>query len=281
MECEIRMVGFDLDGTLLTTDKRLTDYTKEILKKVIDRGIVVLPVTGRPLSGVPEEISGFEGIRHMITSNGARVIQDKKTIYENLLPVEKARKILEIFEDYDTLQDIYYDGQGYMPKEFIVRIAEYVTSPPMVRYMTSTRLPIDSIREKFKEENRSLDKIQALFRKKEEQREAWKRIEALGDVEVTGALNKNIEVNAGGVHKGAALLWLAERLGIDRKEVMAFGDGLNDVKMLLESGIGVAMANAIPAVLESADLVASSNDEDGVAKAMEKYILNGFWGKGK
>lgn len=61
MKRRIRMVGFDLDGTLLTTDKRLTEYTKEILKKAIDKGVVVLPVTGRPLNGVPKEIADFPG----------------------------------------------------------------------------------------------------------------------------------------------------------------------------------------------------------------------------
>ena len=276
MERKIRMVGFDLDGTLLTTDKRLTEYTNEILKKAIGKGIIVLPVTGRPLGGVPKEISEFEGIRYMITSNGARVVENGKTIHENLLSVEKAQKILDIFEEYDTLQDIYYDGQGYMPRRFIERIGDYVPSPAMVQYMKSTREPIEDIRAKFDEEHRSLDKIQALFCKKEEQKEAWKRVEALKDVEVTGALDKNIEVNAGGVHKGAALLWLAKRLGISREEVMAFGDGLNDVRMLKEAGVGVAMANSIPAVLNAADMVTSSNDEEGVAKVMEKYVLNGF-----
>lgn len=273
MERRIRMVGFDLDGTLLTTDKRLTEYTAKILKEAIAGGVIVLPVTGRPLIGVPEEISGFEGLRYMITSNGARVVEDGKTIHENLLSVEKARKILDIFEDYDTLQDVYFDGQGYMPKAFIPRIGEYVSSPAMVRYMTSTRRAVDSIRGKLDEEDRSLDKIQALFRNKEEQFKAWKRIEALGDLEVTGALDKNIEVNAGGVHKGAALLWLAEKLGIPREEVMAFGDGSNDIMMLKEAGTGVAMANAVPAVLEAADMVTLSNDEDGVAKIVESYVL--------
>lgn len=276
MERKIRMVGFDLDGTLLTTDKRVTEYTKKILKRAISEDIIVLPVTGRPLSGIPKEISGFEGMRYMITSNGARVVEDGRTIHENLLSVEKARKILDIFEDYDTLQDVYYDGQGYMPREFIERISGYVSSPAMEQYMKSTRAPIDDIHAKLDEENRSLDKIQALFCKKGEQKEAWKRVEALGDVEVTGALDKNIEVNAGGVHKGAALLWLAERLGITREEVMAFGDGLNDVRMIQEAGVGVAMANSIPAVLEAADMVTSSNDEDGVAKTVEKHVLNGF-----
>ncbi len=274
MKRRIRMVGFDLDGTLLTTDKRLSEYTKEILRKAVSKGVVVLPVTGRPLNGVPKEISGFPGIRYMITSNGARVVEDGKTICENLLSVEKARKILDIFEDYDTLRDIYYDGQGYMPKAFLERVDEYMSSPVMAQYIVSTRVSVDDLRKKFEEENRGLDKIQALFKKRSEQEEAWKRVEAIEDLEVTGALDMNIEVNAGGVHKGRALCWLAERLGIDREEVMAFGDGSNDLKMIEEAGIGVAMANAIQPVLDAADLTALSNNEDGVARIIEEYVLS-------
>ncbi len=276
MKGKFRMVGFDLDGTLLTTDKRLTVYTKEILTRAIQEEITVLPVTGRPLAGVPREIADFEGIRYMITSNGARVVEDGVSVKENLLSLEKARKILDIFEDYDTLRDVYYDGQGYMPRAFLSRIREYVTSPAMVEYMVSTRIPIEDIRAKLDEEKRNLDKMQALFLNREERDEAWQRIEALGDLEVTGALSLNIEVNAGGVHKGAALLWLAERLGIAREEIMVFGDGLNDIGMIRKAGCGVAMSNAVPSVLEAADLVTLSNDEDGVAKAVEKYVLSGM-----
>lgn len=272
MNRKIKMIGFDLDGTLLTTDKRVTRYTRQVLEGAIEKGVIVLAVTGRPLRGVPEEILGFQGMKYLITSNGARVLENGETIKEDLLPVEKARKILDIFEDYDTLQDIYYDGQGYMPREFIENVADYVTSSETARYIATTRIPVDDLRAKLDAENRSLDKIQALFKNGGEKQEAWKRILALGELEVTGALGTNIEVNADGVHKGAALCWLAKKLGIVRKEVMAFGDGSNDLKMIKEAGIGVAMANAIPEVLEAADIVAASNDEEGVAKVIEQFL---------
>lgn len=272
MKRRIKMIGFDLDGTLLTTDKRLTEHTRQVLERAIRKGITVLAVTGRPLKGVPHEICSFEGMRYLITSNGARILKDGRTIKENLLPVEKARKILDIFEDYDTLRDIYYDGQGYMPRRFIENVADYVTSPETARYIATTRIPIDDLRAKLDEENRSLDKIQALFRNGEEKQEAWGRLMSLGGLEVTGALDTNIEVNAGGVHKGAALCWLAERLGIAREEILAFGDGSDDLKMIIDAGTGVAMANAIPEVLEAADITAASNDEDGVARVIEEFL---------
>lgn len=92
-------------------------------------------------------------------------------------------------------------------------------------------------------------------------------------VEATGALENNIEVNAEGVHKGMALLKLGEIFGISREEIAAFGDGSNDTMMLKTVGMGVAMANAMPEVKKAADRLTDSNDEEGVARFIEKYIL--------
>lgn len=279
MNHKIKMIGFDLDGTLLTTDKKMTSYTREVLEEAIRRNIIVLAVTGRPYSGIPKELREFDGIHYLITSNGARIVEDGKFIYERLLPVEKARKILDIFEEYDTLREIYYDGQGYAQESALKQIECYVKSVAMAGYITSSRLPVSNLREKFEEENRDLDKIQAIFRYPHDKKEAWNRINALKGVEVTGALDNNIEVNSENVHKGIALLWLAKRLGIKKEEIMAFGDGSNDLKMICDAGIGVAMANGIESVKAAADLIAKSNDEDGVAQIIDQYVLNGSFEK--
>lgn len=273
MKQSIKMIGFDLDGTLLTSDKKIGTYTKEILDEAIQRGIIVLPVTGRPLAGVPEELKSYKGIDYMITSNGARVVEHGKSIFERLVSVKTSRNILDIFEDYDTLREIYYDGQGYAQRDKMEQMEKYMKTPVMAEYILRTRLPVEDLNGKFAAEDRPLDKVQALFTNQEEKLEAWKRIEALGDVEVTGALSNNIEVNASGVHKGNALLWLAQRLGIQREEIMAFGDGANDIKMMRDAGIGVAMENSIEAVKEAADMITVSNDAEGVAHTIENYIL--------
>ena len=90
-----------------------------------------------------------------------------------------------------------------------------------------------------------------------------------------GSLKYNIEVNAAGVNKGSGLVELGKRLGIEREEIMAFGDGDNDEPMLREAGFGVAMANAEEKVKATADYITGSNEEDGVAKAIERFVLEG------
>ena len=109
---------------------------------------------------------------------------------------------------------------------------------------------------------------------KREKEKAWTEIsENVFDIEITGALLNNIEVNASGIHKGNALLKLGEILHINKEEIMAFGDGKNDIKMLETACVGVAMANSVPEVLAVADMITVSNDEDGVAKVIEQYVL--------
>lgn len=119
-----------------------------------------------------------------------------------------------------------------------------------------------------------MDKVQALFADMEERAAAWKELSELKELELVGSLSYNIEINAAGVNKGTALVALGEMLGIPRESIMACGDGDNDVHLLREVGFGVAMANAQPLVKEAADYITASNDEDGVARAIEKFALH-------
>ena len=93
------------------------------------------------------------------------------------------------------------------------------------------------------------------------------------DVEATSSLGANLELNAPGVNKGRALVALAETLGYRRENVMACGDSDNDLAMIRMAGLGVAMGNAEPEILAAAAAVTDDNDHDGVAKAIERYIL--------
>ena len=252
MKNKIRMIGMDLDGTLLKTNKELTAYTKDVLKRAAEQGIIVMPATGRPFSGIPKELTGLQEIRYAVTANGARVIDMEKNevIVEELLAYDIAEVILTIFERYDTFREIYYHGIGYASKEALIRIDKYLNIPAMADYITSTRVPVDDVRAKFEEMNQPVDKIQALFTSVEDRDAARKEIEEVSGIEI------------------------GKVLGIPREEIMAFGDGNNDLKMLKEVGTGVAMENAIPSLKEAADYVTLSNDEEGVAKFIEKYVLD-------
>ena len=106
MKNKIRMIGMDLDGTLLKTNKELTAYTKDVLKRAAEQGIIVMPATGRPFSGIPKELIRLQEIRYAVTANGARVIDMKKNevIVEELLAYDTAEAMLTVFERYDTFR---------------------------------------------------------------------------------------------------------------------------------------------------------------------------------
>ena len=275
MKIKVRLIGMDLDGTLLTAQKKLTPYTRSVLRRAVEAGIIVLPATGRPFSGLPKELADFPGIRYAVTANGGRIVEVKtgRVLYESLVPFETAGKVLDVFERYDTLREIYYNGIGYAQEDELRSVGRYISSPPMAEYITATRIPVPDVRAKFEAERRSLDKVQGLFTTAEDRDAAREELKAVAGIEVTGALDKNIEVNAQGVDKGKALIWLGKRLGIRKEEIMAFGDSSNDLKMMKEVGIGVAMANAREDVKEAADYIAASNEEDGVAHFIEECVL--------
>ena len=275
MEHKIKMIGLDLDGTLLTDKKEFTARTKAVISSALRRGIVVLVATGRPWMGIPEELRNFPGMRYALTSNGARIIdaQEERVIEEHLLSPELALQALEICGKYDTLQEVYFDGQGYAPADKMAVVERYHRNPSMCEYMRKTRIPVDNIFKLVKEENRGLDKVQALFADMEERTQAWRELREVSGLELVGSLRYNIEINTAGVNKGTGLVNLGKVLGIKREEIMAFGDGDNDIVMLKEAGIGVAMANAEDKVKETADYITLSNEEDGVAEAIEKLVL--------
>ncbi len=274
---QIRMVGLDLDGTLLNSRKELTAYTKRVITEAIERGVIVLAATGRPYIGVPEELMTLPGMRYALTSNGARILDTKtgETLVEHLLSQENAKKALEIFQKYDTLQEVYYDGQGYAEKDKLAHIERYHKNPNMWEYVRTSRKAVDDIRDVMRRENRSMDKVQALFAKMDERAKAWEELKQFQELALVGSLGYNIEVNSRGVNKGRGLLELGKLLGIRREEIMSVGDGDNDIAMLEESGLGVAMGNADSEVKQAADYITDTNDEDGAAKAIVRFVLEG------
>lgn len=275
MNREIKLIALDLDGTLLTTDKKLTDYSRRVLTKAIEQGCEVVVSSGRPISAIPKELVEFPGMRYMVTANGARIVdlKEKKTLYENLLPVETAAKVLDVLAQYDDIYEIFVDGIGYTKAEGMARLEEYFSNPAMREYMMETRIPVEDVKATLYKYNKPLDKVQGIFLSREEKKPAAKQLAEIPGLEVTGAFGFNHEINAAGTSKGLALKVLGELIGIATEEMMACGDGMNDYDMLQTVGLSVAMANGHPEVKEMADYVTETNDENGVAKAIERFVL--------
>lgn len=276
MKKKIRMVGLDLDGTLLNSQKEISAYTKEVIRRANEQGCIVLVSTGRPLTAVPQYILDVVGTKYALTTNGAVIhdMENGEVIWDNLLPVDQAVKAIEIFEAYDVLVEVFIDGIGYTDAKALSHVKDYVALDSMVKYMLETRIPTDDVKQTLIEKNIPIGKAHAIFRYPEQREEVMQKLWEAMDVDLTNSSPRDLDVNKKGTNKGVGLLRLGELLGIAREEIMACGDGYNDLEMLTEVGLGVAMGNAEQALKDIADYITDTNDNDGVAKAIEKFVLN-------
>ena len=271
---KIRLIALDLDGTLLDSQKYLSPGNRRALLKCIQKGIDVVPCTGRIWSGVPDFIREFPGIRYAITVNGAVVedIYEKKILDERKLNWQQTVEILELAGHFQTMYDVYIDGSGWGEARFMERMEDYGISPVIKKMIKETRRIVPNVIEEVKMRACSVEKINYFFGDLQERQRAREALLLRGDVLVSSSFPNNLEINAPGAAKGEALLRLAEKLGIEPQQTMGFGDGENDLTLIQKAGIGVAMGNAVESLKEEADYVTSTNDEDGVAAALEHLL---------
>ncbi len=267
----VRLIALDLDGTLLNDAKELTERTQRALKAASERGIEIVLSTGRPVTALPQEVAHFPYIKYALTADGARIenLRTGELLFEGLIPKEMVRPIYDIFDDYDVIEEIYIKGQGYISERDIDHLEEYTTNPAHAVYARRTRKRVKDIHDLL---DQDIDKAHALFKSFEDREDAMRRIREIADLELCDAFPINLEVSAPGINKGEGLKILGEKLGIETKDMMAFGDSNNDAAMLQTAGIAVVMDNAYESVKEIADMIAPSNEEDGVAAVIEQML---------
>ena len=197
----------------------------------------------------------------------------EKTILSHPVPYEKGKKALEITEKYDTLQEAYFDREVYAQGKSatgnlaLSQESAYVGVCKVYQDCSSVYVKW------YGEAERDADKLQLMFADMQDIERARKELEEIPGLVLTGSLGNNIEINAQGIDKGIGMIELGHRLGIDRDEIMACGDGDNDLEMLKAVGFGVAMGNAEESVKAVADYVTDTNEEEGVAKSSRKVCF--------
>lgn len=272
---EIKLIALDLDGTLLDSQKRLSSRNENALKECIKRGIWIVPCTGRIWFGVPEFIQNFPGIRYAITTNGAVIedVAESQIIDEKKLDWKQAVELLELAKTFHTMYDAYTDGHAYGEARFMEHMDDYGIIPTLKKMILDTRECVPDVADMIRTLQKPVEKVNYFFGDLEERARARAVLEARGDVLISSSFTHNLEINALGAAKGEAVLRLAAHLGIAPEETMAFGDGENDLSMIRMTGVGVAMENAVDLLKAEADYVTVSNDDDGVALAIEKFAL--------
>lgn len=272
---KIKLVAMDLDNTLLDSDKQISKHTQEVLKEAIRQGVYIVPATGRIFKSIPEFLRNIEGVRYAVCCNGATVYDqyEDRIIYTNHLPKDVTFSLFDILEKYHCTHDIYQNGQGYMERRYLEHLSEYKVEGHLLKLVNDTRLPVDDLRSHIEEQPLGIEKISAFFDDMEERSAAIDELVEKNIASVSSALQNNIELNQFGCDKGDGLTHLANILGLTMDEVMACGDAGNDTMMIKAAGVGVVMENGREELKEIADFVTKTNDEDGVAYAIEKLVL--------
>ena len=274
------IVFSDMDGTLLTSDKQMSDTTWAMLDELVHRGIEFVPCTGRPLSGVFEPILAHPAVHYAVCANGASVWQlddDAPTdasratcILSRPLDRDIAHRIHRIAADLDVTFDIFADGKCFLSRSLYERLDEFCGGDPHIAdSLRRTRTPIDTDVDSKIDEVETLERIAMYWHDPTDRDAIATALDALGGIEVTRSYAMNIEVMGEGATKGTALTWLCEHLGEPLADAWAFGDNINDIPMLQAAGHGMAMVNGEPEDREAAGAITEfDNDHDGVARAI-------------
>ncbi|HFU6521595.1 TPA: Cof-type HAD-IIB family hydrolase [Enterococcus hirae] len=268
----IKLIAIDLDGTLLNEEKQISDENKQALAKAKEKGVKIVLCTGRPLAAMThylQELGLVDEGDYSITFNGGLVQKNDtgEIIEKKVMEVadihrlyDLAQKLalpLDILSDHVVLQLPTAPGKKslyntlnkllqFQPANLADLTDEFVLNKAVIAY------PQAELDPKIKE-------IPAEFHER---------------YEIIKTRSMLLEFMPKGVTKAYGISLLAKDLGLEPAEIMAIGDEENDLPMIEYAGMGVAMANAVPFVKEAANYVTSSNLEHGVAKVIEKFVLD-------
>lgn len=263
-----KLIALDLDGTLKNSNNEITEKTKKALIQAQELGIKVVLASGRPTPGLRHEakeldLEKYEG--YILSFNGARVVdvKTKETIYEQTLTIEEAKKAYDRAKEYN-LACMTYEDDMIVTEDID---DEYVCVEARINDIKKKKV---SFKDNLKDPIHKVlltgqpDYVASIV-------DEFKQ--PFGDsLSIYRSAPYFIEIMAQGIDKAASLDRLASSLGIKQEEVIAFGDGYNDLSMIEYAGLGVAMANAVDGVKERANIVTLSNDEDGIAYTLSQII---------
>ncbi len=268
-----KLIALDIDGTLLNSARQITQASKNAIEKARKQGVMVVPCSGRHFSGT-RPIAMQAGMGDVvICGNGALVTTwDGSVISGKMLDPQRCLELLRFCEYYHLGGNLYANDVLYtLAPNGVTRYYERMNAqlPPEMQCRYSFVTDLAAVIEEHASDILKFE----IFPLPDEPREVLlAMLERCPDMWAEGNLRTSVELHASGVSKATGLRDAASYFGIPMAQVLAAGDAENDIAMLRAAGLGAAMGNAIDAAKESADEVIPSNDEDGVAWVIQKYL---------
>lgn len=272
-----KLICIDVDGTLLNSRHKITNQTKVVLQQAHQQGVHIVVCTGRMYTDA-EYFSGIIGVKSpVIASNGAFIKEkdNDKVIYKEVLGPELSLRLLAIFQKHNitpyfcTPDKFYYGTILFKLFYIITKLLGKRSNSINMEYISAWR----EWEKVVKAEGNDIVKCEIIYRNNASVENLQKELQCIEQFEVVNSAKHNIEITRKGVSKGKAVAMLATRYNLKREEILAIGDSENDVSMIEYAGLGIAMGNALESVKQKADYVTDSNDHEGVAKAINCFVL--------
>lgn len=277
MKKDIRLIALDLDGTLLDSNKNLSDENFLALRDAAEQGVEIVPTTGRFFGLMPEMVRSLPFLHYAITINGAAVfdVGQNRILSAAEISVPQAVEIMSYLDGFDLIYDCYAGNTGFMTAALQARVDEFTQDPHYRRMLKEFRKPVSELKAFISENGQGIQKIQMFSKDLELRKHLLEELpRRFPGITASSAFFNNIELNERHANKGEALYRLADFLGIPREATMACGDMLNDLSMIEAAGTGIAMGNAAPEVKAAADYVTGDCDHSGIAQAVRHFILD-------
>lgn len=274
----IKLIAFDLDGTLFDDSKQIPEESQKALAAACRAGVLLVPATGRILKTLPDHLTALGLFRYFIFANGAEVydLRAQKTVYHAGISPETAVRLCEYMDTLPVIYDCYRGEWGYMSQWMYDAAPEFFRHEPHnLQLVKQFRIPVPDLKENLREVNVPVEKLQMYFRE-EDMEERARQLEQVPkrfpELIAASSVSNNIEINSAEAGKGKALARLCSLLGIDLRDSVAFGDGLNDADLLRTAGRGCAMGNAVAEVKANADVIVENNNDAGVGKEIFRLL---------
>lgn len=264
------LLALDLDGTLTNSQKEVTSRSKQAIEAALNLGVCVTLASGRPVLGIEplaRELGLFSRHAYILAYNGAQLIscETDEVVWQRTVPLDAIESVFT-YARSKGLASLAYDSEGV--------ITEMPLDPYVYKEAYNNTIPIRGVEDLLSEVTTEQPKVM-IVGEPSLLLAAQKELQVLLGDRADASFSEPyfMEITAKGVQKAASLDVLLSLIGKDRSSLMVVGDGLNDVPMLAIAGLAVAMENSSEEVKAHAHLVTASNDDDGVALAIEEHIL--------
>lgn len=272
-----KLICIDVDGTLLNSRHEISKRTKESLGKAHALGVHTVICTGRMYTDA-QYYADLIGVKSpVIAANGAFIKEkdNNKVIYKDVLGESLCLELLEIFRKHRTKP--YFCSPHKFYYGTIMFKLYYIATKLLGRRRNHLDMEyVFSWQQWQKVLNKEKDdivKCEIIYRDARLINTLRQELMNIKHLEIVDSSKYNIEITRKGVSKGKAVAMLASLYNLKREEIIAIGDSANDLSMIEYAGLGIAMGNAVDIVKQRADYITDSNDEDGVANAINKFVL--------